>query len=483
VLAVCGGLLGTLFAFSSLQWIHILGTKTVPRLPEIGLDLRVLLFTLLLATAAGILFGLAPAARATRLDLQTALKQTGRGSAGMGALWGRGNNARKLLVISELALSVVLLTGAGLLVRSIARLQNIPPGFDPKGVLTFDLTMAGRKYADSNVVLSTYRELWQRLAALPGVSAAGGTSSIPLSEAFAWTPITIEGRAPLAGEKFINADARVVAGDYFRAMAIPLRSGRFFNEHDTASEPRVVIIDEHMAQEYWPNQDPIGKRIHIVQLKSADPWQIVVGVVGTIKQDSLDSDPRIAFYMPHTQNPSRIMTVTVRSTAAPTKLAAAIKNQIRELDREMPLYSVRTMQQRVDESLARRKFFEVLLSLFAVLALALAAVGIYGVMSYLVSQGSREIGIRIAMGATQGSILTLVVRQGMTLALIGLAVGLAGALTATRLMRSLLFGVEATDAPTFLSVSVLLTIIALAACTVPALRASRVDAVASLGSE
>ncbi len=483
LLAVCGGGLGVLFSFWSVKWIHALGTRSVPRLPEIALDGRVLLFTLTLSLVAGILFGMAPAWRVARVDPQSSLKLGGRGSAGMGALWGRGNNARKLLVISELALSVILLIGAGLLIRSFARLQDVPPGFDPRNVLTFDLTMAGRKYADATSVLNTYRELWQRLEQLPGVTAAGGTTSIPLSEAYAWTPITIEGRAPLAGEKFINSDARVVGGNYFQAMGIPLRRGRFFTEQDNSSKPRVLIIDEHMAEEFWPKQDPVGKRIHIVQLNAKDPWQTIVGVVGRVKQDSLDSDPRIAFYTPQTQSPSRAMTVTVRSAGDPAKMAGAVKNEIRTLDRELPMYSVRTMLERVDESLARRKFFEMLLSVFAALALALATVGIYGVMSYLVSQGTREIGIRIAVGATPGSILALVVRQGMALAMSGVAIGLLGALALTRLMRSLLYGVEATDGLTFTAVALLLSFIALAACAIPARRAARVDAVSSLGCE
>jgi predicted permease len=266
-------------------------------------------------------------------------------------------------------------------------------------------------------------------------------------------------------------------------MGIPLLRGRFFNEGDTATVPRVAIVDEHMAGQFWPNQDPIGKRIHIVQLRSHDPLQTIVGVVGRVKQDALDSDPRIAFYLPHTQSPSRSMTVVLHGNADPAKLAAAVKNEVVALDRELPVYSVQTMAQRVAESLARRRFFELMLSLFAGLALALATIGIYGVMAYLVSQGTREIGIRIAVGATQGTILGLVIGQGMTLALAGVAVGVAGAFALTRLMRSLLFGVEATDRFTFTAVSILLTVIALLACYIPAHRAARIDPMASLRCE
>lgn len=333
------------------------------------------------------------------------------------------------------------------------------------------------------MVLNTYHRLWERLEQLPGATAAGGTTSLPLSQSFAWTPITIEGRTPPAGEKFLNADSRVAGGHYFQAMGIPLRQGRFFNEQDVATNPRVVIIDERMAQEFWPNQTAIGKRIHIVQLKSNDFWQIVVGVVGRVKQDSLDSDPRIAFYLPQTQSPSRAMTIVLRSGADPATLTGAVKREIRALDSDLPIYSVRTMQQRVDESLARRRFLKLLLALFASLALALAAIGIYGVMAYLVSQGTREIGIRIALGATQRGILGLVVRQGMALAIAGVGIGLVGALALTRFMRSLLFGVQATDRATFIAIPVLLTVVALVASYIPARRASRIDAMVSLRSE
>jgi predicted permease len=440
----------------------------------------VLLFTSSLSLLSGILFGLAPALRISRLDLNSTLRNASRGLAGTSAVWGRGNNVRRLLVISELALSVVLLIGAGLLIRSFARLENVRPGFEPRGVLTFDLTMTGRRYSDKQVVLNTYKQLWERLEHLPGASAAGGVTSLPLSQAFAWTPITVEGRAPLPGEKFLNADERLVGGHYFEAMGIPLRRGRFFNEQDDRTKPVVVIVDEHMAEQLWPVQDPLGKRIHIVELKSDDPWQTVVGVVGRVKQDSLDSDPRIAFYLPQTQFPTRAMTVALRSTADPVGVLAALKSELRVLDPDLPMYYVRSMEQRVHESLARRRFSMLLLGVFASVALALATIGIYGVMAYLVSQGTREIGIRMALGATQNDVLGLIVRQGMTLAISGLATGLTGAFALTRLIRSLLFGVEATDPLTFVGISVLLAFIALLASYIPAQRAARIDPMVSL---
>jgi putative ABC transport system permease protein len=480
LLSLCGGALGVFICFFSVKGMHFWGTKSIPRLEDVGMDGRVLLFTLLLSAFSGILFGLAPALRVSRLDLNSILKDASRGSAGTGAVWGRGNNIRRLLVISELALSVVLLIGAGLLIRSFARLQNVSPGFNPRGVLTFDLTMTGRKYGDKQSILNTYHQLWERLEGLPGAQAAGGITSLPLSQAFAWTPITVEGRTPLPGEKFLNADERLVSGRYFDAMGIPLRRGRFFNEQDDATKPIVVIVDEYMAEQLWPGQDPIGKRIHIVEFASKDPWQTVVGVVGRVKQDSLDADPRIAFYVAHTQFPTRAMTVAFRGGTDPAALVSAIRNALRNLDPDLPMYYVRTMEQRLDESLARRRFSTLLLGVFASVALALATIGIYGVMAYLVNQGIREIGIRMALGATQRNILSLVVRQGMALALSGVTLGLVAALLLTRLIRSLLFGVQATDPFTFAGIALLLVMIALFASYIPAQRAARMDPLMSL---
>jgi predicted permease len=290
----------------------------------------------------------------------------------------------------------------------------------------------------------------------------------------------VEGRTPLPGEKFLNADERIVGGHYFEAMEIPLRHGRFFNEQDDTTKPIAVLVDEYMADQLWPGQDPIGKRIHIVELPSKDPWQTVVGVVGRVKQDSLDSDPRIAFYLAQTQFPTRAMTVAVRGRTDPAAMLSASRNELRNLDPALPMYYVRTMEQRVNESLARRRFSMLLLGVFASVALALATIGIYGVLAYLVNQGTRELGIRIALGASQRNILNLVVRQGMALAFSGVTIGLAAAFLLTRLVRSLLFGVEATDPITFAGISLLLVMITLLASYIPAQRAARIDPLISL---
>jgi predicted permease len=483
LLALCGGALGVLLAILGMNALHVLGSKSVPRLAEIGIRMDALLFTLLISVASGILFGLAPALRVSRLDLLTSLKEADRGSAGASAVWGRGNSLRRLLVIAELAISVVVLIGAGLLIRSFVRLQNVSPGFTYTNVLTMELTMSGDKYKDPQLVRSTYRQLWERLERLPGVTSAGGVSSLPLSEMYAWGPITVEGRVLQPGENFINADERVVAGHYFETMQIPLLQGRLFNEQDTPDKPQVIVVDEFMAQQLWPNQDPLGKRVSFGDLASKPEWATVVGVVGRIKQYTLDADSRIALYLPQSQHTGRAMNVVVRSANDPASLAAAVKTQLHELDPDLPMYRVLTMEQRVAESLARRRFSTILLALFAAFALALATIGIYGVMAYLVSQGTREIGIRLALGASQRGILRLVIEQGMLLAGCGIGLGLVAAFAFSRLVSSLLFDVRSTDPLTFSAIALLLLAVALLASYIPARRAARIDPMISLRYE
>jgi predicted permease len=464
--------------------MRIFGSKSVPRLHEVAIDGRVLLFTLIVSIGAGILFGLVPALRLSRLDVHTSLKDAGRGASGSSALWGRGQNMRRLLVISELALSVVLLIGAGLLIRSFAQLQRVAPGFNPEQTLTLELTMSGRKYTEAAVVRETYRQLWPRLAQLPGVTSVGGVSALPLSQMFAWGPITVEGRVPPAGEKFINADIRIVGGDYFQSMKIPLVAGRFFNEFDTQTSPRVTIIDEHMARQLWADGDAVGKRIKRDATNNPEaPWITVIGVVGRVKQYTLDADSRMAMYQPHAQASTRAMNVVLRSAADPVALTAAVRREIRAMDPDLPIYGARSMTARVDESLATRRFSMLLLTLFAALALGIASIGIYGVMAYLVNQGTRELGIRLALGATPALILRMVVSQGMTVALIGVALGIAGAFGLTLLMQTLLFGINAVDPMTFVVIPLLLSAIALLASWIPARRAARIDPTISLRSE
>ena len=484
MLALAGGAIGVILAIWSIEAIHALGARSVPRLHEVGVNGSVLLFTLAVSVVSGLLFGLVPALRMGRTDLHGSLKDAGRGSSGS-TVWGRGENMRRVLVVTQLALSVMLLIGAGLLARSFIRLQQVPPGFNPSNVLTLEVTMTGRKYADASIVLESYKRLWERLSQLPGVTATGGVSALPLSQMMAWGPITVEGRPLPPGQAFINVDIRTVAGDYFRAMEIPLIDGRLFNDQDTREHARVIIVDRHMADQLWPGESAVGKRVRTggFDVRADTPWMTVVGVVGRIKQDALDSESRMALYRPHTQAPSRGMNVVVRGSTDAASLSAAATSAVRELDPDLPIYNLRTMSDRVGESLAQKRFATLLLSVFAAVALGLAALGIYGVIAYLVSQGTRELGIRMALGATPRGILLLIVRQGMTVALAGLAIGLAGAFVLTRFMRSLLFGVGASDPVTFVAIALVLAAVALAASYLPARRAARIDPVVSLRSE
>ena len=322
VLAVAGGVVGLLLSYVCLQGIRTLGEASVPRLHEIAINWRVMLFALSVSIVAGVIFGLAPALRLSSPDLHGHLKDASRGSAGTSAVWGRGQNLRHLLVVAELALSVMLLIGAGLLIRSFSQLQQVSPGFNPANVLTLELTMTGRKYNDADAVLQAYKQLWERLSALPGVTAAGGVTALPLSQMMAWGPITVEGRTAPEGEKFINADIRSVGGDYFRAMDIPLLKGRVFSpELDTRTSPRVVVIDERLANQFWPGEDPLGRRIRTggFDVTPDTPWMTIVGVVGGVKQDALDADSRIAYYRFQGQSPSRAMNVVVRSRTDPSE--------------------------------------------------------------------------------------------------------------------------------------------------------------------
>jgi putative ABC transport system permease protein len=468
LIALAGGALGLAVSVASVSSIRALGSASVPRLHEIAIDWRVLIFTCGVSILSGVVFGLIPALRVSRAGVSV------REALLDGA--GRGQGLRRTLVIAELALSVMLLVAAGLLIRSFGRIQSVRPGFDASNVLTFELTLTGRKYADGTTVLHAYRELWERLARAPGVTAAGGVTALPLSGMMAWGPITIEGRAAPEGEKFINADIRVVGGDYFHAMNIPLVAGRLFDTRDTPASQRAVIVDERMAKQFWPAGDAIGKRIRTGGFDATPdtPWMTIVGIVGHVKQDALDADSRIAYYRFHGQTPSRAMNVVVRGSD-PSGLASSVTRQIHELDPDLPIYKMTTMTARVNASLAERRFSMLLLTVFAASALALAAIGVYGVIAYLVAQGTREFGIRLALGASPRRLLALVLRQGMTMAAVGMAFGLGGAWGLTRFMRALLFGVDASDLATFAAVALTLTLVASLAVYIPARRAARVD--------
>jgi putative ABC transport system permease protein len=483
LLALGGGVLGVLLAWTGVGWIRAIQPADVPRVASIAIDGDALAFTLAVSLVSGLLFGLVPALSVTGFDLHSSLKDAGRGASASGAAWARRPGPRQVLVVTELALSVVLLIGAGLLLRSFARVQQVPGGFDADGVLTFELALTGGKYPDSSTVRHAYRALWERLGGIPGVVSVGGVIPLPLSQFFAWGPIQVEGRTPPAGEQFINADQRVATSHYFETMGIRLVEGRFFTDQDLTSTARVVIVDDRMAADLWPGQSAIGKRIRYGDQTTETPWETVVGVVARVKQYALDADARIAFYRPHTQQPSRSLYVTVRTAGDPRTLAGAVRAAVRAVDPDLPVFRLTTMRARVETSLARRRFLMTLLALFAVVAAALAAIGVYGVMAYLVSQGAREMGIRIALGASPAAIQGLVLRQGLVLGVVGVAAGVAGALGLTRLVAGLLFGIAANDPLTFTVIATTLAAVVLAASYLPARRAARTDPVVALRSE
>ncbi|HEX5069287.1 MAG TPA: ABC transporter permease [Vicinamibacterales bacterium] len=483
VLSCAGGVAGAILAWLGLAWLRALGPADVPRLHEIAIDARVLVFTALVSMTAGVLAGLAPALGLRRVDIQRTLRDAGRGASGARSFWGAGGYLRRGLVIVQLALAVTLLVGAGLLARTVAHLARVHPGFETARVLTFELTLTGARYANGPAVAQAYQDLWARLAGTAGVESAGGVSSLPLSGYFSWGPITVDGRVPPPGETFINADQRIAGGRYFETMGIALREGRWFDVRDTADSEKVVVVDEFMASELWPGVSALGKRIRFGDVKSTTPWRTVVGVAGRIRQYALDQDDRIAVYLPHAQATTRAMYIAVRGNTAPEVLGAAVRQAVRDLDPNLPLYRVRPMSALVDASLARQRFALSLLGVFAFVALVLAAIGTYGVMSYVVAQGTREIGIRLALGASSRRVLGLVIGQGITVAGAGVAIGLGGAYFLTRLLGSLISGVGRLDPWTYSGVGITLAIVAVVASAMPALRASRIDPAVSLRNE
>ena len=441
------------------------------------MDIRVLVFTIAVAVVTGVLFGIFPALHSSRLNLGETLKEGARN-----LIAARHQRLRSALVISELAVSLVLLISAGLLIRSFVGVQKVTPGFDPKNVLAMRLSVSGTGYQGDRRGLF-YDELLQKVRRLPGVESAGTTGILPLSGSISWGQITIEGYDAASGQAAILADRRTASTDYFETMRIPLIAGRFFNQQDTKDSPKAVIVDEKLARTYWPNGDPIGRRLKTGGADSTGPWRTVVGVVRSVKQYDLETDPRVAVYFPSQQASESSRYLVVRTTVPPLTLSSAIAAEVKAMDPNVPVFEVKTMDQRMYESLARRRFAMLALGLFAVLASLLALVGIYGVMSYSVAQRTSELGIRLALGAQPSDVLRLVLRHGFTLALIGVAVGTIASVAVTRVLATLLFGITATDLLTFVSVSAALIFVALVACLVPARRATKVDPLVALRYE
>lgn len=478
LLSILGGAAGLLMARVSLWVVRTMNPGNIPRLGELGINGDVLAFTFGLSLGTGILFGLAPAWRAIKLDPNSSLKAGGRGAKSDGGLYMKRHRLRGLLVASELALSLVLLIGAGLLIRSFARLQSVAPGFTADNVLSMQFVVSDPKYHDQKVLSSFYHEVETRISRLPGVVAEGAVSALPLTGSVGWGGIHVEGYNPPAGQE-LQVDQRSASADYFRTMQIPLVSGRFFSDQDNLETAKVAIIDQKFAQRFWPHNDAVGKHLWFDPKKPIT----VVGIVGVVKQYGLDTDGKIATYFPMQQGPDRGTFLVVRSSSDDPGLSNTMIREIHAVDPTVVVYGIRPMKDRLYDSLARQRFSSTMLGAFASFALLLAAVGLYGVMSYLVTQSTHDIGILVALGARRENVLALVVRQGMQLTLVGILAGLIGAAALTRVIASLLFGVSAMDIATFLTVPALLALVALAATAIPAWRASGVDPMVALREE
>ena len=475
LLAISGGAAGLFLARWGVELLLAIAPDNMPRAYDIRLDTRVAGFTLFFSLLTGIVFGLLPALQASKINLGETLKEGGRSAAGL-----LRRRLRGFLVVSEVALAFVLLIGAGLLIRSFARLTGVDPGFDPRGVLTMDILLPFAKYKDGRS-LAFFQQALERVRALPGVEVAAWVYPVPMSGGSGSVGFDIEGR-PSPTELTFNAGIRTISPDFFKTLRVPLIKGRLIAESDSANTPPVVVVNESLARNYFANEEPLGKRITLLGDTHACE---IVGVVGDVKHSALDEEAKPEMYTPMTQ--ARFfpifMSLAVRADGDPMQMVAAVRGQVWAVDKDQPISNIQTMERLMAKSVAPRRFNLLLLGVFALVGLALACVGLYGVMSYTVTQRTQEIGVRMALGAQTGNVLRLVIGEGMKLALIGALLGLCGALALTRLLKTLLFEVSATDPLTFIVIAGLLTLVALLACWIPARRAASMDPLVSLRVE
>jgi putative ABC transport system permease protein len=480
LLAALGGVVGLLLSVWGVNLLKAFIPENISQAKAITIDARVLGFTLLVSLLTGLIFGLAPATQASKFDLNETLKEGGRDSAS----GSRGNRIRGMLVVAEVAVSLVLLIGAGLLINSFLRLLNVDPGFRANNLLTMSVVLPPLKYPDQARRSAFYTDMISRVEALPGVRSAAVTNWVPLVTQGDSVGIAIEGRpAPAPGQELIVV-TRVISPHYFRTMGIELLQGRDLSEQDRADTPAMIVINETMARRYWPGEVPIGKRVTPGDPNDPNDWCEIVGVVKDVRQFKLDDDPKPQMYLTYEQAgffaPRHLV---VSTEVEPLSLASTVRNTVWGIDKDQPVSNITTMEDVISESVARQRFSMLLLGIFATVALVLAAVGIYGVMSYSVAQRTREIGIRMALGAQRSDVLKLTVGQGLKLVSTGVVIGIITAFILTRVMTSLLFGVSATDPITFITISVVLVIVAVLAIFIPARRAAKVDPIVALRYE
>ncbi|MET0649708.1 MAG: ABC transporter permease [Pyrinomonadaceae bacterium] len=479
LLGLAGGGLGLILAAWGVELLVAMSPGNIPRLEEAGLDARVLAFTFGVSVLTGIVFGLLPALSASKTDLAESLKEGGsRGSTA-------GQSARRLrstLVVAEIAITAVLLASAGLMIRSFRAIQSVDPGFSPERVMTFDFALPAARYKEEPQIANFAEQLMTRASAIPGVERAALVDALPLSGGGSVLSFVIEGRPALPPEKVQDAEVFVVTPEYFDVLGIGHVRGERLGEQHRAGTPDAIVVNETMARRYWPDEDPVGKRVNLGN-PATNPWMTVVGVVRDTRHGGLDKEPYPQMYGPAAQFPRRAMTFVARTSADPATLVPALRRELAAVDKDLPLYNVRTMEQVLADSVSRRRFQMILVAAFAGVGLLLAAVGIYGVISYTVTQRSHEIGVRMALGARASDILKLVVGQGLGLTLAGVGLGLVASFALTRVLASLLYGVTATDPLTFACVSLAMLAVALLACVVPARRATKVDPMVALRYE
>lgn len=479
MLSLAGGVAGLIIAVWGLDILLALSPEDIPRLNQVNIDPRVLTFTLAVSLATGLIFGLAPALQASRPDLNESLKEGGRGTTA-GA---HGRRVRSVLVVSEIALSLVLLVGAGLMIKSFMRLQDVDLGFNPDRLLTAQVQLSGSKYGEGQQRAAFFQQLIERIQASPGVQSVGAISSIFLSNTPNSGNFTIEGRPPFPTSEQVEATADSITPEYFQTMGTPIMAGRAFTDADGPDAPEVVIINETFARRFWPDEDPLGKRWKFGGPGSQGPWITIVGIVADSRRTGFDAQPRCEAFFPNAQGPSGALTVVVRTANDPLQLAPTLRANVHSIDPDLPVHNIKTMDELLGSMMSQRRLNMLLFGILAGVALVLAAVGIYGVIAYSVTERTHEIGIRIALGAPSTEILKLVMGQAMLLAAGGVVLGLLAAFALTRVMSRLLYGVSATDATTFVVIAVLLPSVGLLASYIPARRAMKVDPMVALRHE